>query len=581
MSVNYPNNNPYKIFTQQTGVYNPISSPALKPSSINSGAIASVQIGDVEQPESKKETEKMNPKKLIGIISASLGGTIILGLLGFAAVSKGFSGGFAKKLSKISTKARKAVYDLNAGTKNGENNLTAWQKIKLNVNKAIQHSADALQATSNFSAVKDSFTYHWMKKLGMGKISDGITNYFKKITLKTKNNAYKNAEYSTIDFCNYLKSLAKAQKDPAKAKSLEQKAEKIMQEYMAGFSAEKHIARSKQTWDDLAGLHDEVYDKLYGGKGGLFGNLRKYKTYITTDIIEKDRKALFKNVKQAKAAISNDMTDVNYSMKKALYDLEAGIDSSNQKAVELVKDIGAKLSESKALSGETELVKRNELFAKIKQNLDELSKIAKKDTKNKEAAEALEEKIARMKELTEPDAFKKGLAQEALTEIKLLYKDGRNSAEYKKAKAFMEKMNKNMNKAISSENQVYEKLAELRVGSAPTDVVGILGPAALAALVVANSKDRDERISRTLTGGVPIIGGIGMSYYGTLRGWTGAKNLILGLVTGWVLNIIGEQTDSYVKNYRVEQQKLKTAFESWTKLQKKQDTPSASTAIKA
>ena len=145
----------------------------------------------------------------------------------------------------------------------------------------------------------------------------------------------------------------------------------------------------------------------------------------------------------------------------------------------------------------------------------------------------------------------------------------------------MEKMNKNMNKAISSENQVYEKLAELRVGSAPTDVVGILGPAALAALVVANSKDRDERISRTLTGGVPIIGGIGMSYYGTLRGWTGAKNLILGLVTGWVLNIIGEQTDSYVKNYRVEQQKLKTAFESWTKLQKKQDTPSASTAIKA
>ena len=77
MSVNYPNNNPYKIFTQQTGVYNPISSPALKPSSINSGAIASVQIGDVEQPESKKETEKMNPKKLIGIISASLGGTII------------------------------------------------------------------------------------------------------------------------------------------------------------------------------------------------------------------------------------------------------------------------------------------------------------------------------------------------------------------------------------------------------------------------------------------------------------------------------------------------------------------------
>ena len=42
----------------------------------------------------------------------------------------------------------------------------------------------------------------------MKKAADGINKYFKKITLKTKNNAYKDAEYAAVDFCANLKSIA-------------------------------------------------------------------------------------------------------------------------------------------------------------------------------------------------------------------------------------------------------------------------------------------------------------------------------------------------------------------------------------
>ena len=84
--------------------------------------------------------------------------------------------------------------------------------------------------------------------------------------------------------------------------------------------------------------------------------------------------------------------------------------------------------------------------------------------------------------------------------------------------------------------------------------------------------NKDERISKTLTQGVPILGGVGVTYYGTVRGYTGAKNLILGLGSGWLLSIIGTQADELVKKYRNEQHKLKAAFESWTKLQKTQES---------
>ena len=70
-----------------------------------------------------------------------------------------------------------------------------------------------------------------------------------------------------------------------------------------------------------------------------------------------------------------------------------------------------------------------------------------------------------------------------------------------------------------------------------------------------------RRISKTLTQGIPILGGVATTYYGTTRGFTGAKNLILGLVTGWLLNVIGTKTDELVKKYRFEQHKLKAAFE--------------------
>ena len=104
MSVNFSNNSS-------------VSNPDKKNSTVS---IASVKVGDIEpdtyNSQNTQEKEKMSPKKLVGIISASVGGTLLLGVLTLAALSKG-SGGISKRLAKISARAKKAVFDLNAKSK--------------------------------------------------------------------------------------------------------------------------------------------------------------------------------------------------------------------------------------------------------------------------------------------------------------------------------------------------------------------------------------------------------------------------------------------------------------------------------
>ena len=563
MTVNFSGYSNYKDFFKKAGISNPAQdfAPAAVPvAAQQQNTLASVRVGDVETEKDK------NNKKLFGIIGISVGSVLLLGIIGLFTLSKGFSGNIARKLTKVSESAKRKIYDLSVQSKE----LTTSQKMQVRLNKNIEHCADALQATSNISAVKDSLMYHWIKKLHLGKFADSVNNFFKnKLVLKTKNNAYKSAEYAAIDFCNYLEKIAREKNDPELAK----KAQQIMSEFMENFSAQKHTARTEKAWESMAGLHDEVYNALFKKEGGFFKNLKQLRSYVTTDLIAKERNSVFKKVNVSKSHITNSLSDVNTAIKQALADLKISINPENKKALEIVKDITKIIESNKSLSGKGEESARRILFEKIRANLDELLEITKKDLKNPADFGAAKNRIEKFREVLSENYYKKGLAQEVITDVKNLFakEGGRDSLAYKQAVKYMEKMNSRLNTAINHENTAYEKLAELRVGSAPTDLLGILGPTALGTLLVVNSKDTDERISKTLTQGIPILGGVATTYYGTIRGFTGAKNLILGLTTGYLLNVIGSKTDELVKKYRTEQTKLKKAFESFTKLQKTQN----------
>lgn len=525
--------------------------------------VAAVRVSDVEGDK------KGNGKKIFGIIGISVGSVALLTLIGLFTLSKGFSSGFSQKLNKLSKSLQKKIYDLSSSTKE----LTASQKMKLKVSQTLKPMADTMQAASNISAIKDSWIRHWLKKLKLEPVIKKMNNVFRNIVIKNTKNYYSKAESANLKFCSYLDDLIKQADDPQIKSQLKDYAQKLKDSFQNNFTTAAHYERADKAYKKMYGLDEKVYNKLFGGDG-LLKNLKNAKSYVTTDYVAYDKKSLTKYLYGQKAKFSNNVNDSYNSIKQLINEIKIHVDPQDTKAVDIVKKLSEALEKYKNAAGAQEAELRKAAVQELRTEMKNLSRIFRENDQYADIVKNSHEKMTEFYKAIDVQSTQKGLAQDAITFIKEKY--GKNSSQYKEAKRITNEINNNLNNAINSELNSFDKLAELQVGSLPTDILGILGPTALGTLLVVNSKDKNERISKTLTQGVPIIGGVGVTYYGTTRGWTGARNLMLGAVTSVLLNIIGTKADELYKKYAEKQSILQTAYDAWNKLQGKDTTVIAS-----
>ena len=106
------------------------------------------------------------------------------------------------------------------------------------------------------------------------------------------------------------------------------------------------------------------------------------------------------------------------------------------------------------------------------------------------------------------------------------------------------------NKAFENELKLYDKFAEYSVGSAPTDVLGMVLPAGLAGYAISKGDDKDARISATLKSGIPILGGVATTFIAAAKMMTNIQGILLGAVATVVLNAIGSKADEAYKEYK-------------------------------
>lgn len=484
--------------------------------------------------------------------SISIGGAVLLGIIGCSLLPKGASGGIYKRLKKYTANLNRRTYDLKADYKN----LTLQQKIRLKFAQGIKPVAEWIEATSNLNVFKDGFTLAVMKKFNMMPLFNGINKVFKNIVLKTKTNSYHSAEMANLRLCNYLERLAK---DP-KAAHLQKDGEAISETFSRSFSTQHHYRRAEEMWERLADLHERVWNSfnIFKKENNIFSKANRHRlkdSYITMSMCEKERKAVEDVIRANKRLLSNNITDNYNALKNSLDNLKIHVDPSDKTTVELMQKLSDKVEKYNKLGGKNEALERSVLSDELKELLSSLGKRAKGSDKK-----ALEKQISEFQNILDPAKSKKGKVQEALTRVKSIY--GKDSKEYKEAKKLADEFNKKMNHALSTEMTAYEKLAELQMGSAPTDIFGILFPAALGVGLVIKAKDKDQRIKNTLTQGIPIIGGIGTAYYGTTRMLTGPTNMALGLISGALLSVIGAKVDDLIKNYRIKQAQFKKDYEA-------------------
>lgn len=120
-----------------------------------------------------------------------------------------------------------------------------------------------------------------------------------------------------------------------------------------------------------------------------------------------------------------------------------------------------------------------------------------------------------------------------------------------KEKAALEKTMNNARKKLHKANhsetvEYFDKKRDLVLGGAPTDIVTAVAGLGLSGIAIATADTKEDKISRALTGGFPIVAGIGASMAFTAMLFSGIQGMIYGALTSVGLSKLGSLADHYI-----------------------------------
>lgn len=118
----------------------------------------------------------------------------------------------------------------------------------------------------------------------------------------------------------------------------------------------------------------------------------------------------------------------------------------------------------------------------------------------------------------------------------------------------LKRANKHFNKAVDvQKNDLFDKMRDIAAGSAPSDVLSIMGSAAMLGLYTAQAKTKEERTSVAFNTGIPLGLGILGSTFATMKMISGFKAIGIGTAITLISGIVGKSIDkAYKKKHGIE-----------------------------
>lgn len=157
-----------------------------------------------------------------------------------------------------------------------------------------------------------------------------------------------------------------------------------------------------------------------------------------------------------------------------------------------------------------------------------------------EAKKALAQKVTPKKEEID----------RAVKEILDICKNTMPEQEYIKLVKNSKNFTKSLNSSVDIElDKLFDKLRDLKIGSAPTDVLGFMGALGGVIWKLSNAENSDERNSVALKYGIPVVGASMVTLYSTIALVSGGASLVFGVASGVLLNKLGEFVDKKRKVY--------------------------------
>ena len=340
--------------------------------------------------------------------------------------------------------------------------------------------------------------------------------------------------------------------------------------YEHGFSKDARIARDKIRNKAFSDLPERQWDKIVK-EGGIF-NLKKYRNYITEDLTAQTRTELANDIAVSRKVFTNNVRHEYKSITSALRDISDTLRMDDKDSKLCVASLRDAAERFKACHGATEAADRQEVIKEIHSLIQDLhAKVSGNEKYSQERLNLLLEQIEGLEFIAGSSGMSsQGVLQRISTILNGLSHSESgviNPKEFGKIKKTIHTMTQKLNSATALETDDYFiKKAEIKIGSAPTDLFGLMGPLGLGAYAIARGKTKDEKVEAALTAAVPLVGGIGTYIIGTVKMFTAAKNFAFSCLTGILLNLMGRGAVKLYRAYQEKQSLVKIALDSYNSI---------------
>lgn len=533
-----PKNNPFGTVTNRNSVADYWLDQNKKEGATNTlGSILPDTI--ILNPE---EARKTNNLKIIGLSIAS---ATVLAAAGIFFVLRGGPKGVAKGFQSLRDYLERKVQKskLKGATASGYEYLLG--KADFLLGKA--------QTINNFTTIKD-FAF---KKLMYGgknnwkytrKIHNAITNTFEKLGLKTIAKSYQRtgAKFNKLSEIN-SSIISELEKQGDLSKLVTDRGVTVTRGELIAFAKRRGIEIEKLLKDNFSdSVRESRYltvkkftkelEQSFEEKGPLwFLSKDTLKTFVAEAQMMPKKLKIQKEILDGKKKISYSLSDLYKDADDIIMQISSTLSVSDKEALKSLNN----LRESFKTMSKTGKMNHGQITKDLEAMehlvLDKSSVMERKDVR---------EMVDNLKSLYV--YYHPGNVQDILDAYKVLLPKDRYEKVAKEFKSAVKSLDKSTK--LESEDFI-NKSRDLAMGSAPTDVLTVLGGLGTLGYYLGKSDNGQERTAITLKYGIPALVGIGVSLYGNARLFAGSKSLLFATLSSFVANRIGTFANNLYENH--------------------------------
>ncbi len=488
--------------------------------------------------------ETDNEKKGNALTKAVASIAILGGIIGIV-FARSNSSKFYKQINSYVQKLDDKIYEYTQKNKH----LNSLQQGYIKFNKGLKKVFQWIGATNNLTAAKDVGFKALCAKLHLSKPLDWVTEQFKKITISTSRKAYENARNIADRNIAQLKEIINGIEDIERKNKLTNLLNTLETQISDITNATSRLQRLRKIEADTADIGEKVAKELQEIMKNPKAKAEKLRLYRTEVHAADGKDALETKIREGRRAFTFNIEDQNKILNEGCTIIGQAIKIEDSLSKGILRDIRKLISQNAKLEGSEEALQRTEIMKKLEANLTHLQQKLDYTKYSKETQGLFEDKINELLSVVK-NAETKGTIEEILTTLNTSGFKNSNPKAFALAKTLTNQIRNATNKAFDSELKLYDKFAEYSVGSAPTDVVGMLLPIVLGGYAVSKGENKDEKISATLKAGIPIIGGVATTFIAAAKMMTNMQGLLIGGATGLILNALGSKADETYKHYQ-------------------------------